>query len=238
MRNVSLLSALADDASLQRLPPLQLTSLRSAVTSLQQAIHSDTVAHALMLYRYVRLQQKLIKMRRYKRITAACKLNKWIAAAYRRQLPDLLPRIKHDAHRMFDLFGEPADDDEWWPQLLQNIDAAGGRAKYLIESLLTLDSHHEAIVDGYDVAERLRLMRYYLLVKRWSARQIEADLRQDGIIEAAPSPLPLPPAVLPPPAVHPLPAAFAPPLLQAPAVQALPQQQPQEEDEIKGHEGT
>lgn len=193
-RSASLLSALAGDTSLQRLQPLRLANLRSAVTSLHSAIHSETVAHALTLYRYTRLQQKLMTVRRYTRKAAARKLNRWIAAAYSQQWPDLLPRIKHDAHRLFDLFSKPANDDEWWPQLLAEITAAGGRTKHLTLALRTLDCHEEAISNSYSNANRLRLMRYYLLTKQWSAQQIEADLLQEGVIEAAlPSPQPPPP---------------------------------------------
>ena len=220
------------------LPPLPLASIRSAVTSLQLAIHSETVAHALTLYRYIRLQQKLIVMRRYTRLSAARKLNRWIAAAYNQQLPDLLPRIKHDAHCLFHLFSEPADDDEWWPQLLQPIAAAGGRAKHLIQALFMLDCHYAAIQEAYGQAERMQLMRYYLLGKQWSALEIENDLLQDGIIEAEPSP-PLSSASHPP-------AASPPPLLQAPSSQLeqavysqqQQQQQSEEEDGMESHKGT
>ena len=96
-----LTSLLASDASLQRLQPLPLASLRSAVTALQHAIHSEAMAHALTLYRYTRLQLMLMVTRSYMRKAAARKLNRWIVAAYRQQWPELLPRIKHDAHRLF-----------------------------------------------------------------------------------------------------------------------------------------
>ncbi len=221
--SVSLLSALAGDASLQRLQPLRLANLRSAVNALQHAIHSETVAHALTLYRYVRLQQKLIAVRRYKRKTAARKLNGWISAAYGQQWPDLFLRIKHDAHRLFDLCSEPADDDEWWPQLLEEIAAAHGRAKHLLVALLALDSHHVAIRQSYTKAHRLQLIRYYLLTQQWSARQIEQDLLQDGIIEAAP----------PPPLSFPSPSL----LLQSPPPQLL-QLQADEKAVQENNEGT
>ena len=223
---VSLLSALASDASLQSLPPLQLANLRTAVTSLQHAIHSETVAHALTLYRYIRLQQKLIAMRRYTRPKAARKLNRWIAAAYSQQLPELLKRIKHDARYLFRLFSEPAADDEWWPLLLKAIGAAGGRAKHLIQALFILDTHYAAIQEAYGQAERLRLMRYYLLKKQWSAREIEADLLQDGVIEVA--------AASPPPPSPQAPAAVPHP---EHAVRASPPSS-EEENGIEGHEGT
>ena len=222
--DVSLLSALASDASLQSLSPLPLAAIRTAVTCLQHAIHSETVAHALTLYRYLRLLQKLMAMRRYTRLSAARKLNGWLAAAYSQQLSELVRRIKRDGHRLFDLFSEPADDDEWWPQLLQAIGAAGGRAKQLIEALLMLEFHHAAIVEMYDPAERLQLMRYYLLGKRWSARQIEAGLLQDGVIQIEADAAAAAAAA----------AAHPPPLLQAP----LPQQQSEEKDGAESHEGT
>jgi len=222
--DVSLLSALASDASLQSLPPLPLQAIHTAVTCLQHAIHSETVARALMLYRYLRLLQKLMAVRRYTRLTAARKLNRWIAAAYSQQQPDLLPRIRHDAKCLFNLFSEPADDDEWWPRQLRAVAAAaaaaaaaaGGQTKHLLRSLFMLDHHHKAICEVYGQAERLRLMRYYLLTKKWSAREIEADLLQDGVIKAEAAP-PLPP----------------PPL--------LPQQQPEQpeaKDGAESHEGT
>ena len=235
VRDVSLLSALAGDASLQSLPPLQLASLRGAVTPLQHAIHSETVAHALTLYRYIRLQQKLIAMRRYTRPKAARKLNRWIAAAYSQQLPELLKRIKHDARYLFRLFSEPAADDEWWPLLLKAIGAAGGRAKHLIQALFMLDCHYAAIQEAYGQAERLRLLRYYLLTKKWSAREIEADLLQDGVIEvAAAAVAAAAPAALPPPPSPQAPAAVPHP---EHAVRASPPSS-EEENGIEGHEGT
>jgi hypothetical protein len=163
---------------------------------LQHAIRAETIAHALTLYRYVRLQRKLMAAaaarRGCTRLAAARRLNGWIAAAYGERWPELLPRIKHDAHRLFDLFGEPAADDDWWPQLLEELAAraGGGRAKHLLEALLVLGRHYAAIQCGYTHANRLQLLRYYLLAQQWSARQIEADLLQDGIlVEPSSSPL-------------------------------------------------
>jgi hypothetical protein len=186
--SLSLVRALSQDASLQRLQPLTLQSLRRAARSLQVAIHSETVAHALTLYRYVRLQQKLMATRaRYKRKAAARKLNIWIAAACSPQSTDLLRRMKRDAHRLFALFREPVDDDEWWPELLGEVAVAagGGRTRHVLQALFLLDIHSSAIAELYNAAARLQLMRYYLLTKQ-SARQIEAELLQDGVIEAAP----------------------------------------------------
>jgi len=183
-----LLGALSADRSLQRLQPLTLATLRNAANLLQQAIHTETVAHALTLYRHVRLQQQLMAARGYLRKNAARKLNSWIAAAYSQQWPDLLTRIKRDAHRMFEVFREPVDQDEWWPTLLTEVAAAGGRAKHLLTALFTLDRHHSAIVASYYKADRLHLMRYYLLTKRWSGHEIELDLQQDGVVGAAASP--------------------------------------------------
>lgn len=91
-----------------------------------------------------------------------------------------------------------------------------------------LDRHHQAICEAYGQAERLQLMRYYLLTKKCSAREIEADLLQDGIIEAEAAA-----AVPPPPPPPPLPVASPPPL--------LPQQQPEQpeaKDGAESHEGT
>jgi hypothetical protein len=79
------------------------------------------------------------------RLTAARRLNGWIATVYSQQWPELLSRIKHDAHRLFDLFCAPAGDDEWWPQLFAEIAAAGGRAKHLLEALLELDPHFQEL---------------------------------------------------------------------------------------------
>ena len=146
------------------------------------------MAHALTLYRYVRLQQQLMAARGYPRKNAARKLNSWIAAAYRQQWPDLLTRIKRNAHRLFDVFREPVDDSEWWPELLGQVAAAGGRAKHLLTALFALDRHHSAIVASYYKADRLRLMRFYLLKKRWSGHEIELDLQQGGVVGAAASP--------------------------------------------------
>jgi hypothetical protein len=190
---VSLLAAFDRDASLQRQPSVR-AALRPAVQSLQHAIRAETIAHALTLYRYVRLQRKLMAAAATRRggctrLTAAKTLNRWIAAAYGERWPELLPRIKHDAHRLFDLFGEPAADDDWWPRLLEELAAGtgGGRARHLLEALLALDRHYAAIQCAYTHANRLQLLRYYLLGQQWSARQIEADLLQDGVIREPPS---------------------------------------------------
>src|SRR6478609_6971272 len=103
----SLLAAFDRDASLRRQPSVR-AALRPAVQSLQHAIRAETIAHALTLYRYVRLQRKLMAAaaarRGCTRLAAARRLNGWIAAAYSERWPELLPRIKHDAHRLFDLF--------------------------------------------------------------------------------------------------------------------------------------
>ena len=191
----SLLAAFDRDASLQRQPSVR-AALRPAVQSLQHAIRAETIAHALTLYRYVRLQRKLMAAGTRRggctRLTAAKTLNRWIAAAYSERWPELLPRIKHDAHRLFDLFGEPAADDDWWPRLLEELAAraGGGRARHLLEALLALGRHYAAIQCAYTHANRLQLLRYYLLAQQWSARQIEADLLQDGIlVEPSSSPL-------------------------------------------------
>jgi hypothetical protein len=183
-----LLRAVSADRSLRRLQPALLATLRNAAHSLQQAIHIETVAHALTLYRYVRLQQQLMAARGYPRKAAARKLNSWIAAAYSQRCPDLLARIKRNAHRLFDVFREPANEEEWWPELLEKVAAAGGRAKHLLTALFALDSHHSAIVESYDKADWLQLMRYYLLTKRWSGCEIESDLKRDGIVGAPASP--------------------------------------------------
>ena len=108
-----LLAAFESDAAIQALRPLLLARLRLAVESLHTAIESEMVAHALTLYRYTRLQQKLMAAKGWTRIRAAQQLNPWIAAAYGEQGQELVARLKHDAHRLFDLFSEPADDDEW-----------------------------------------------------------------------------------------------------------------------------
>jgi len=179
-----LLAVFESDAAIQALRPLLRARLRPAVVSLHTAIQSEIVAHALTLYRYTRLQQKLMAAKGWTRIRAAQQLNPWIAAAYGEHGQELVARIKHDAHRLFDLFSEPADDDEWWPGQLAAIAAGGGRTKHLLEALLLLNRYHEPIQRFYDTeADRLQLVRFYLRNKKWKARQIEQDLIADGVIK-------------------------------------------------------
>lgn len=149
-----LLTAFEKDAAMKGLRPGLRNRLRPAVSSLQEAIQSEMVAHILTLFRYVRLQQQLMAAKEWGRNRSAQQLNKWIASAYEGEQGsahvELLARIKHDAHRLFDLFSEPADDDEWWPSELEAIAAEGGRAKHLLEALLLLNRYHESIQRFYD----------------------------------------------------------------------------------------
>ena len=179
-----LLAAFESDAAIQSLRPLLRARLRLAVESLHTAIESEMVAHALTLYRYTRLQQKLMAAKGWTRIRAAQQLNPWIAAAYGEHGQELVARLKHDAHRLFDLFSEPAGDDEWWPGQLAAIATDGGRARHLLEALLLLNRYHEPIQRFYDTeADRLQLVRFYLRTKKWTARRIEQDLIADGVIK-------------------------------------------------------
>jgi hypothetical protein len=116
--------------------------LRPSVESLDAAIQSEKIAHVLTLFRYVRLQQQLMDAKGWPRNQAAHHLNEWIAAAYEGQpgAADMLARIKHDAHRLFDLFSEPANDDGWGPDELETIAADGSRAKHLLEAAAAAQS--------------------------------------------------------------------------------------------------
>ena len=183
-----LLTAFDKDAVVKGLRPGLRDRLCPAVSSLQEAIQSEMVAHILTLFRYVRLQQQLMAVKEWGRNRAAQQLNKWIASAYEGEQGsahvELLVRIKHDAHRLFDLFSEPEDDDEWWPSELEAIAAEGGRAKHLLEALLLLNRYHESIQKSFErEADRLQLLEYYLRTVKWSAHQIEQDLINDGVIK-------------------------------------------------------
>ena len=187
--SVTLLSAFEDDAFMRKVAPSVLVGLRRDVKSLQRRIHSEMVAHTLTLYHYVRLQQKLMQARRCGRLAAARQLNRWLDVAYSDQ-SDMLKRLKRDAPRLFDLFSEPADDDEWWVNVLEQISATSSRAKHLLESLFILNHHHAAIKDAYTEENQLMIIKYYILNNKWSARKIEKDLEEDGVVA---SPLQLPP---------------------------------------------
>ena len=183
-QQLQLVIAFESDAAIRSLRPALRASLRPAVESLHTAIHSEMVAHTLMLYRFTRLQQKLMAAKKWTRIRAARQLNPWIEAAYGEHGQELVARIRHDAHRLFDLFSEPADDDEWWPGQLAAMVQDGGRTKHLLEALLLLNRYHEPIRRFYDTeADRLQLVRFYLRTKKWTARQIEQDLIADGVIK-------------------------------------------------------
>jgi hypothetical protein len=133
-QQLQLVIAFESDAAIRSLRPAIQNSLRPAVEALHTAIHSEMVAHTLMLYRFTRLQQKLMAAKKWTRIRAARQLNPWIEAAYGEHGQELVARIRHDAHRLFDLFSEPADDDEWWPGQLAAMVKDGGRTKHLVAS--------------------------------------------------------------------------------------------------------
>ena len=119
----SLLAVFDNDAIVKGLRPRLRDRLRPSVSLLQAAIQSEMVAHVLTLFRYVRLQQQLMSVKRWARKRAAKQLNLWIAAAYEGHqfTSELAVRIKHDAHRLFDLFSEPAGDDEWWSPFTKDV---------------------------------------------------------------------------------------------------------------------
>ena len=181
---LQLVAAFESDAAIQSLRSRLRESLRPAVESLHTAIHSEMVAHTLLLYRYTRLQRKLMEAKEWTRLRAARKLNSWMEAAYGEHGQELIERIKREAHRLFDLFSEPADDDEWWPELFAGMVKDGSRTKHLLEALLLLNRYHEPIQRFYqDEAAGLELMELYLHTNKWTARQIEQDLIDDGVIK-------------------------------------------------------
>jgi len=194
-----LLTALSGDPALGLVDAVKEAAY-SAATLLQNALHSETAARVLTLYRYTRLQKKLMCKGR-SRYAAAAKLNKYLTAVYGET--EWQKKVSSGASRLFQLFAAPARDDEWWPSLLGEIVTCvrGGSLKHLHEALLMFARHRRSIAKRYTPKSRLQLIRYYLLTEQWTARQIEADLQQMGVIAAE----------------HPLPAAHADPLPASPS---------------------
>jgi len=82
---------------------------------------------------------------------------------------------------------EPAnddDDDDWCPWLLKEVVAAagGGHVKWLLEALLLSPPPRSPLGRRFccvfSIANQLRLMRYDLLTRWWSSRQIEEDVME------------------------------------------------------------
>ena len=94
-----MLAAFERDATTKALDRSVRARVRQAVQSLSMAIQSEMVAQVLALYRYTRLQQKLMDAKGWSRIRAAQQLNPWIAAVYGEQGRELMAHIKHNAGR-------------------------------------------------------------------------------------------------------------------------------------------
>jgi len=107
--SAQLVASFESDAAIQSLRPALRASLRPAVESLQTTIHSEMVAHTLTLYRYTRLQQKLMAAKKWTRIRSARQLNSWIGAAYGEHGQELVARIRHDASSMSLTLRAPRD---------------------------------------------------------------------------------------------------------------------------------
>jgi hypothetical protein len=171
--DTSLLHWFRTDPAITRLGHAARESLQPAVLALGAALHVQDLAHALCLYRYVRLQRALVAALGCIRKVAAKRLNQWLDAMARRppedaavadtdadadaddsrSASDAIVRLKHDAHRVYDVFGEPSDDAEWWPTLLKRI--AGKRSLHpsrpnsVVRVLYLLNQHHDAISSSY-----------------------------------------------------------------------------------------
>lgn len=196
----SLLASFLTDPTIHQLSPSFKKRLHSALLSLHTALESQHISRVLSLYRYVRLHHLLITLKGWARNQAAQHLNKWITQELNCRGEEdvdvgdsitsnefhMLRQLKNDAHRVFELFHEPVEEEEWWPRLLSRIPSLvrENRPKGVLHILRLLNQYHASIVKCYPTLNlRLQLYEWYLTVSGFNATQIKEDLIKDGIIQ-------------------------------------------------------